>query len=372
MALAAALAMGAEPLPVEQAGVAKVPQPASPHWVWVSDTNFWGPADGRSYLIDGDSGEVHGVLSAGYWHMQVHPAPRSARVYVAQTHYSRGTRGERTDVVVGYDAATLLPDFEVEIPPKRATFAPMPYGSALLDDERFLVVYNFQATQSYTVVDLEQRRVAHEGDAAGCVLIYPSGARRFNMLCGDGSMVTVSLRRNGRERSRARSAAFFDPQNDPVAEEGVRLGDTYYFVSFEGQVHPVDVSGEVAKGLAPWPLFTDAERAAGWRMGGGQLVAASAARGELYVLVHQGKEFSHKDPGQNVFVYDAANGARLREITLSSPATSILVTRDDEPRLVANGAPNTGIYVYDAVTGEQVQHVDQIGILPAILQAALP
>ncbi len=364
------LAERAPPLPVEQAGVAQVPLPAGDHWLFAADTNFWGPADGKSYLLDAATGAVHGVLSAGYWHMQVHV--HGERVYSAQTHYSRTTRGERTDVVVAYDLRTLKPEFEVLIPPRRATFAPMPGGSGLLDGGRFMVVYNFDASQSFTVVDLDKQVVTTEGDAAGCVLVYPSGKRQFGMLCGDGAMLTVGLGRDGQVAFRERSAPFFDPVDDPVAEEGVRIGDRYYFVSFEGNVHPVKVDRRVPQGLDAWSMFSDAERAAGWRMGGSQLAAASQARGELYVLVHQGKAHSHKDAGQNVFVYDADSGERLREISLSAPATSIAVTGGDAPLLVTNGAPFTGLHVYDAVTGKHVRTVPEVGVMPLVLAPLYP
>ena len=37
----------------------------NPHWVWVSDIVFHHMADGKAYLVDGDSGQFLGMLSTG-------------------------------------------------------------------------------------------------------------------------------------------------------------------------------------------------------------------------------------------------------------------------------------------------------------------
>src|SRR5439155_1570647 len=85
-----------------------------------------------------------------------------------------------------------------------------------------------------------------------------------------------------------RGEPFFDPQKDPVTEKAVRRGNEWLFVSFEGVVHPVDMSGETPRFGETWSLVDDAGRRASWRIGGAQHLAVHAASGRLYALMHQG------------------------------------------------------------------------------------
>ena len=87
--------------------------------------------------------------------------PGTARlIYSPETYFSRGTRGVRTDVVTLYDAGTLEAVGEIPIPPKRSSNLPMIANAVLTDDERFLLIYNFNPGQSVTVVDTKTREVA--------------------------------------------------------------------------------------------------------------------------------------------------------------------------------------------------------------------
>ena len=59
----------------------------------------------------------------------------------------------------------------------------------------------------------------------------------------------------------------------------MRAGDEWLFVSFEGKVHPVDVSGPEIRFGEPWSLLDDADRAESWRIGGLQHLAVHEAGG---------------------------------------------------------------------------------------------
>ncbi|MFX8934007.1 amine dehydrogenase large subunit, partial [Acinetobacter baumannii] len=74
-------------------------------------------------------------------------------IYSPETYFSRGTRGERTDVVTLYDPAHLSVIGEISVPPKRSSNMPMLSNAQLTDDGRFLMIYNFTPAQSITVVD---------------------------------------------------------------------------------------------------------------------------------------------------------------------------------------------------------------------------
>ena len=43
-----------------------LPAKPGPHWVWVNDIVFHHMADGKSFLVDGDSGRMLGMLSTGF------------------------------------------------------------------------------------------------------------------------------------------------------------------------------------------------------------------------------------------------------------------------------------------------------------------
>ena len=173
--------------------VATLAVPASKHWVWVNDFVFPHMADGMAYLIDGDSGRYLGTLSTGYSFAHVLLARDGKLIYSPETYFARGTRGKRTDVVTLYDAGTLKPVGEISIPAKRSSNAPMIANQVLTDDDRFLLIYNFNPAQSVTVVDTTLRKFVREVETPGCALIYPTGPRSFFSVCGDGSLSLVDL-----------------------------------------------------------------------------------------------------------------------------------------------------------------------------------
>jgi methylamine dehydrogenase heavy chain len=344
-----------------------LPAKPGPHWMWVNDIVFHHMADGKAFLVDGDSGKMLGMLSTGFgFNGVVMPSNRSA-IVSPEIYFSRGTRGTRTDVVTLYDPRKLAPIAEIGIPPKRASHMPMLGNAAVTDDDRFLVIYNFTPAQSVSVVDLKTRKLVGEIDTAGCALVYPTGPRSFFSLCGDGTALTVRLDDAGKAAAKARTAKLFDPVKDPVTEKGVRLGDTWYFASFSGDVVPVQTSANRTRLGARWSLLDDADRKASWRPGGMQHLAMHQATGKLYSLMHVGREWSQKDPGTEVWVYDVAARKRDRRIKLADPATSIAITQDANPLLfsIFIGAPK--VDVYDPKGGKRLRSIGEIGFTPTTL-----
>jgi methylamine dehydrogenase heavy chain len=340
----------------------------NPHWVWINDIVFHHMADGKAYLVDGDSGRFLGMLSTGSGFIALETPSDYSQIYSPETYFSRGTRGERTDVITFYDPQELKPTGEVIIPPKRFTAMPTHNYFALTDDDRFLIVYNFTPAQSVSIIDVKERRLVGETTTAGCALVLPSGDRSFLMMCGDGSLMTVTLNDRGEVTNKQRNDPFFDPKADPVTEKAVRWGDTWVFVSFKGVVYPVDVSGDQPEPGKNWALFSEAERGVSWRPGGIQHLAVHEASGKLYALVHQGGIDTHKDPGQDVWVYDLKTQKQIQKIKLDKLATSIQVSKDDAPLMfsIFIGAPT--LDVYDASSGKLLRSVDEIGFTPTLLQ----
>ena len=351
----------------EAIGTLELPAPG-PHWVWVDDETYFNSADGRAYLVDADSGALLGMLSTGLQFQNLQLPRAYDHIYSAETYYSRGTRGERTDVISIYDPKTLEPEGEIVIPPKRQNGTAMTSFTGLTDDDRFMLVYNFTPAQSVTVADMVARTVASEIATPGCALIYPGGVRRFAMLCGDGTVLSVDLADDGREATRARSDPFFDPAADPITEKGVRLGTQWLFVSFAGTIHGVDISGAQPQFATPWSIVTPAESRASWRISGSAHLALHAATRTLYVLMHRGAPETRKDPGTEIWVFDAGGGDRVRRIRLKEPANSIEVTPDDAPLLLTTYGEDT-VQVYDAASGRHLRTIGGVGASQSLIQA---
>jgi len=389
--LAALLSGGAssQPLAAEKVGdVAKLPSEAGAHWVWASDSVL-----GRSALFDADSGQMLGMVDGGEGVAPLHPHVSRARreVYVVETVYARGHRGERTDLVTIYDAVTLAVSGEVVIPPRRADNGNGVAIAALLDGDRLLVVLNQNPGTSVSVVDLESRSFVGEIATPGCALVLPVGPHRFGMLCGDGTAQAITLDEAGNEAGRARSERFFDATQDPLTEKGVRDGKRWLFASFEGLLYAIDFAGDEPVAEAKWSLFSDLERQEGWRIGGLQHLALHAPSGRLYSVVHLGEAGSHKDAGPEVWVYDLAARSRVQRIEMANltaaflrpqirieaggvadwllqallpnpGADTLAVTRDAAPLLLVGERKSGAVGVYDAGTGAHLRDLEQTGI----------
>lgn len=381
-------------LPPEEVGrVARLPDTASDHWVWVPDRLLR-----HSILLDGDSGTMLGAVDSG---VQITPkAPLWSRtrneIYTVDTVYSRGHRGERHDYLVIYDSRTLEVKGEVEIPPKSADTGTGIALVGLLDGERFAVVLNQSPGSSVSVVDVEARQMVAEVQTAGCAAVFPAGPTRFGMLCGDGTAITVHLKENGELDRIARSASFFEVVADPITEKGVRDGSTWWFASFGGQLYEVDFSGDAPTPKAPWQLFTDHQLHDEWRIGGAQHLAYHPETKRLYSVVHQGGPGSHKDPGAEIWVYDVPAQKRVEVFAAPSLIVpflgpqagfdadgtvgqvldfvlpnigvhSIAVTQDAQPLLFVRHADLGAVGVLDALSGEHLRDIAETGLSGALL-----
>jgi methylamine dehydrogenase heavy chain len=393
-----AVPAGADVAPEAVGEVVELPQPFHAHWVWVSDLVLE-----RVALIDLDGGRFLGMINGGYGTIAPLFPSRRAEIYVPATYYSRRSHGERTDVIEIYDSAKLALTGEVVIPPRRATNAVAGGHAALSDDDRFVAVFNWTTGTSWSIVDVEHRTMTAEVVTPGCSLVYAAGTRRFFSICADGSLFTVTLDDDGHEVSRARTAPFFDPRTDPVTEKAVRYGNQWLFVSFDGKVHAVDVSGAELHFPEPWSLVSDADRSASWRIGGLQHLAVHQRTGRLYSLVHRGGPDSHKDAGEQVWIYDLASRQRIQRVKLVSPGltiygfpiefgktwvwpfnhlsdwilnifvpayvSAIQVTQDDAALLFTVSQFSGSVGVYDAMSGSFLRRVGPTGWTSDILLA---
>jgi methylamine dehydrogenase heavy chain len=346
--------------------VATLAVPAPKHWVWVNDFVFPHMADGMAYLIDGDSGRYLGTLSTGYSFAHVLLSSDGKLIYSPETYFARGTRGKRTDVVTLYDPATLKVLGEIAIPSKRSSNVPMIANQVLTDDDRFLLIYNFNPAQSVTVVDTKLRKFVREIEIPGCALVYPTGPRSFFSVCGDGSLSLVELEDSGAAHQK-RTQPLFHLTDDPVTEKAVRIGRVWYFVSFAGRIYPLEADGQQAQMGAAWWLTSEADRKAGWRPGGIQQLAVNSQKSRLYAIMHQGGVETHKDPGKDIWVFDVSSRQRVQQFPLKSLASSIQLSSDGEPLLYSIFIDAPDLDIYDAASGKLLRSVAHVGTSPTLM-----
>ncbi|HLK80731.1 MAG TPA: amine dehydrogenase large subunit [Xanthobacteraceae bacterium] len=357
--------------PAEGVGVRKMPPPG-PHWAIINAPLYGNFIVSQVYVVDGDAGKIIGMLTAGMIASVAMSADHS-RIFVGDTFFSRGTRGTRTDVVTVYDTASLNPVGEIEIPPKRQLAGPDNLQIAPTADGRLLLVANMTPATSVTVIDLGSSKVVGEIPITGCAELQLTGNRQFASLCGDGSLLMVNFDDSGKSLSEKRSKVFFEPEKDPVYAAPATIKKQNYYVTYHGIVHPVDMSTDPPIPGATWSLTTDRERAAGWRPGGSQPIWGHASDGLLYVLMHQGGEWTHKQAGPEIWVFNAKEGKRVERLSLPEPAVAVFVTPDDKPLIFAAtptdilqmGAPPWSLQILSADNGRYLGKIDQMGGFPS-------
>jgi len=100
--------------------------------------------------VGSDGREVKGQLPAHDSATFLVPDKRP-ELYVADTVWSRGARGARTDFITVYDTHTLNPVGEIVLPgAKRALITAMEGLIAFTDDQRMALVFNFTPASSVT------------------------------------------------------------------------------------------------------------------------------------------------------------------------------------------------------------------------------
>jgi methylamine dehydrogenase heavy chain len=351
--LTTALALGASAgamaeLPTESITTGKLPPP-NPYRIYLHDVAIGHIVDGRLHVIDGENLRYEGVIATGLAGQAALSADRK-EIFVATTYYSRLSHGVRTDVVDVHDAQTLALTGEIEIPPRHAQSLHYKGTIRPSADGRWLFVQYATPATSVGIIDLKTRKAVNEVATPGCWAILPAASvgGRFSTVCGDGTLVTVSLDDAGQVRTQKRSARFFDPDKDPIFIHGEQDGDTYRFVSFQGEIHTAHVGGEVASYDAPWSILGAADRKQGWRPGGYQVFAQHNASGRLYVGMHdKGKEGSHKTPAKEIWTVDLASKKRVAR-SPGNDAIALAVSQGERPRLFAYDGVKAAIAVFDA------------------------
>ena len=355
-------------LPVETSDVAVLP-PAGPHRFFVqsllSDTYLVDGAD----VIDGDSGRILGQVPVCCQGL-IAVSHDADRIYAVETFYSHNNRGKREDVLSVYDGRSLGLLKEITIPGRMLAG----YLPSLLDtsvDGRLAYV---DGDAGMMVVELDKGRVLTTVSMPGCTSAFPSGNRDFGMVCGDGTVGNVRVPEAG-DAHPVFSRPFFDAEHDPLfAESGNdRANGEAWFITFTGKVWPVKFG---ADGAAPqvgesWsldaaaglPQATTGQELA-WRPGAyGKVMVYHRASHQLFVLMHQGRFWSHKDPGAEVWVLDTRSRKLVKRIALLHPASTVQVSQDEHPQLYTLSSDPHDLAIYDVDSGKLLRHRKEAGSL---------
>jgi methylamine dehydrogenase heavy chain len=309
--------------------------------------------------VGSDSREVKGQLQA-HDSATLLVSDKRPEIYVADTVWSRGVRGTRTDFITIYDTKTLNPVGEIVLPgTKRALITSMEGLMAFTDEQRMALVFNFTPASSVTVVDLVKRQTLSEIEIPGCSLVYPSGTRGFSTLCSSGTLLTIRLDANGAAAGRSETKAFNPLDTDPLFTASAALGGVRYFPSLQGRMQPVDMKGDDIKVLPDWPLVPAADAAGHWRPSGWQIVTSDEQKLLYVVMQADAHEGTHKDPGNEVWVYNAATKSRIKRLRLVRPGSSVALTHGAEPLLLVQAGER--LDVYDPREGSLVRSLDLPG-----------
>lgn len=311
----------------------------TPHELAYSAMDAIAPAGIR--ILDGDTAKIVGtVYSSEYatfaW------APDHKTLYVSETYWTLGNRGDREDVLSIYGGAGLSNEGEITLP-GRLISDPKTHAFALSADGHYGYDYSFQPAPSVSVIDLEQRKLLTSVEIPGCGLVYPFGGRGFASLCADGSLAVADVDARGKYVVH-RADRFFDVMNDPVMDESIsdaRSG-LALFITYNGWVHPVHLADhptfdkawsiQQAAGLSP---ATSQVGAITWRPGGQVFAAYQPSTARLFVLMHEGHPWSNEQAGTEIWVLDTRQHRLLHRWDVPESASLVAVTQDAHPLLFA-------------------------------------
>jgi len=354
------------PLPIEPTGVIQtLPANYLPSWFLVHDAGFFHMGDGKVYVID-TAADTLATQVKGTFNVSlignIAQSPKRGEIYATETFHSRGSRGDRMDVLTIFDTRTLAPKGEVILPTgKRFMGMPERYALLTMDNDRWLGVANFSPATSVSLVDLDTRKIIGEVPTPGCVLVYPTGKRGFSSLCADGRFLSTELAADGSVAKQTRTDVFFNSDTSPIFERPAVIGNTAYFPSVAGLVFPVDISGPVAKVGEPWNLVPEAERAGKWAPSGIGLIDKDD-QGRFYIIMHpDAKDGSYQGGGPEVWVYDPAAKKRVQRIKLKSWGLSLAVSRGENPVLMVVNPADMSLEMYNTGNGEFIRTISGFG-----------
>lgn len=341
----------------------------NPHRIWVLDSAFPAAQASRAWILDGQTGRIEGSFNMGYW-PNMGFSPDGREVYSLDSFWEKHTRGDRHDYLTTRDSASLNITNEVELPKGRFLVVPKKHSYDMTTDGRYGLSFNLAPATTVSVVDLKEKKYLGELPIPGCGLIFAAGPSSFADVCSDGTMQTVSITNDGGTLSSSitrTEAPVFDAEADPVFEHaGVdRANGMIYFVTYGGTIIPVNVQGKAPAAAESWSLLDDAARAEEWRPGGWQMVDYNPKNGRLYVLMHKGPEWTHKNAAEEIWVVDVAAKAVEKRLKLEEDASIVAVSREENP-LIFTANEKAEVITYDS-EGKEVAKQTGVGFSPQLI-----
>lgn len=369
LALAGGAALAAPTLSdPEEDTVASLPAP-SPDWFYVrAPFNAAGTA-----IFDATTGKMVGTVDTSR-SADLAFDPAGKAYYVAETIWSKGNRGTRQDMLTIYDSKALKLQAEIPLPGRLIIGAQL-NNFALSEDGRTAYVYNLTPAASFHVVDLVKRKFVKNVELPGCAGLLPITGGLVS-LCSDGSLATVHL--SGAKPEITRSAPFFAATADPIYDSFSYSipRKQAVFLSYTGLIYTAKIA-EKSEVAAPFSIQAAAGLRVGdtkpldinWFPGGYQPQAWHRASNHLYVLMHRGEYWTHKEAGEEIWDVDLTAKKVVKRFPLKDPAINIEVTQTAKPRLFVNTGADTG-YIIDTGTWTQTARIEHAG--GGMIQAVEP
>lgn len=362
------------PLPIEETGRVEVlPSQFPESWMFVDEASFFSMFGGKMILLDvAEKKPAKRIKATADKNLLGNfiQAKTRPEFYIMESFHSRGSRGPKTDVLTIYDKTTMSPFKELIWKDTRLQALPRRHAMAISADEKFLFVSNFSPAASFTVVDLDTKEIVETIGTPGCVLTFATGKRSITSICNNGGLLTSVVDEQGHKKSQHRIAPFFDTDTTPIFERPAIIDGIAYFPSFTGDVHEIDLNGEVAKYIKKWSLVSSEEKKANWRPSG--LALNDSDEQGLFYLIMQpdGYDGSQTHGGTQVWIYNIKKKQRIKVIDIAKGALSIALTRGEKPMMVITNGELT-LDVYDPKSGELIQNISNFGnVTPLVIHKA--
>lgn len=347
----------------EESNVLKLDAP-KPSWFFL----------GRGFTLDGTSiydsntGKLLGqVETPVLGDMALDPAGKA--YYVAQTIWTRRTRGTRQDMVTVYDANTLNFVADIDIP-GRMLVGDRKNNFIVSDDGKFGYVYNYNPATSVNIVDLVKRKFVKAVELPGCADLVTVPGVGLSALCNDGSIATVAL--TGAKPEITHSAPFFSATVDPIFDNYVtdKAKKQSVMLTYTGLIYTVALGATPVVG-EPFSIQEAAGIRKGetkplevnWYPGGGQPIALHRPSGHLFVLMHPGEYWTHKQGATEVWDVDLAAKKVVRRLSVTGRPKAVEVTQEAAPKLLLAGEDETA-QVIDLKSGAVTFTLDKAGSGP--------
>lgn len=346
-------------------------EPANPHRLYLTDLALAHAIDGRIHILNGDNFKYLGLIGTGLFGLTA-LSNDSSEMFVATTYYSKGTRGERTELLEAYSTKDLTLRAEITIPPRHAQA--LPYVGTITSslDDRYVYVQNATPASSITIVDRKNEKFISEVTTPGCWIILPSASNmtRFSTMCGDGTFITVTHDQEGKVLDQNRSEKLFDPDADPLFVQGSRIGDTFYFVSYNGVIHEINVGSDTTTLKDTWSALSGENENGNWRPGGYQLIAVDKTAHRLYLAMHSGgKEGSHKYPAEEIWAIDLGTKTVIQRVP-GGNSVAMTLTKEPKPFLYVYDGVEAKILKYETIPALKTVSVSEtIGEFAGLIQS---